>query len=86
MTRLRGECEAHANGACAAFVADAARAERFKEGWATMLASYDKSSRVFPTACGVAKVRGVCPAGRERKFSTYPQALAWFLAATGYRR
>ena len=86
MARLRGECEAHGNGACAAFVADAARAGRFKEAWATMLASYDKSSQVFPAACGVAKVHGECPAGRERKFSSYPQALAWFLADTGYKR
>lgn len=85
MGKLRGDCEQHANGACAAFVADAARAGRFKEAWATMLASYDKSSQVFPTSCDVAEVQGACPDGRAHKFSSYPQALARFLADTGYR-
>jgi hypothetical protein len=86
MDKLRGECEQHGNGACAAYVADAARAGRFKEAWAVMLASYDRTSQVFPASCGVAEVQGSCPKGRERKFSNYPEALAWFLADTGYKR
>jgi hypothetical protein len=85
MTKMRGECEQHANSACAAYVADAARAGRFKEAWAVMLASYDRTSQVFPASCGVAEVQGSCPDGHEHKFPSYPEALAWFLAATGYK-
>jgi hypothetical protein len=86
MARLRGECEQHGNGACAAYLADAARAGRFKEAWAVMLASYDRSSQWFPTSCDVPQVRESCPAGHEHKFSSYPQALAWFLVDQGYKR
>jgi len=86
MARLRGECEQHGNGACAAYVADAARAGRFKEAWAVTLASYDRSSQWFPTSCDVPLVQESCPAGHEHKFSSYPQALAWFLADKRYTR
>jgi hypothetical protein len=86
IARLRGECEQHDNGACAAYLADAARAGKFKEAWAVMLTSYDRSSQWFPTSCDVAQVRGACPGGHEHKFTSYPEALARFLADKGYKR
>jgi hypothetical protein len=85
MARLRGECEQHGNGACAAFVADAVRAGKFKEAWGVMLASYDKTSQAFPISCDVAQVQGSCPDAHAHKFLSYPEALAWFLAGTGYK-
>jgi len=80
------------NGACAAYVADAARLGRAQEAWSFMLAHYDQSNggggdlnlSFLPTKCFVPLVRYECPAGKEHTFATYPEALRWFLGENGY--
>lgn len=73
------------NGACAAYVAAAARLGRFTTAMkeAEALAATGKDI-VLPTSCRVAEVNGLCPAGMERKFFTFGDALRWFLRDAGY--
>jgi hypothetical protein len=87
MRKAQAECaKDHANGACAGFVADAARLGRTPQAWRFMLANYDrKSDWILPTACAVPVPAGRdCPARQTVKFATFPQALRWFLGDTGY--
>jgi hypothetical protein len=73
------------NGACALYVAEAARIGQFDPAWAYMLAHYDKTDRWdWPTRCTVPRVADACPKGREIVFKTYPEALRNFLAEHGY--
>lgn len=77
-------CLERSNGACAAYVASAARAGRLDAAWSGMLDAYDQASDwTLPTACRV-RTSGSCPAGAEMRFSTYPEALQWFLGEHGY--
>lgn len=77
-------CLERSNGACAAYVASAARAGRLDGAWAEMLGAYDQASDwTLPTACRV-RTSGSCPAGAEMTFSTFPEALQWFLGEQGY--
>jgi hypothetical protein len=72
MEKTKPECAKHQNGACAAYVADAARIGQFDEAWSFMLANYDqKSEWTYPTRT-------------EVKPKDYPQALRWFLEDNGY--
>ena len=80
----RKACLERSNGACAAYVASAARAGRLDTAWAEMLGAYDQASDwILPKACRV-RTAGACPAGAEMTFSTYPEALQWFLGEHGY--
>ncbi|HEY4126230.1 MAG TPA: hypothetical protein VGM36_16515 [Rhizomicrobium sp.] len=84
MEKARSECAKHQNGACAAFVADAARIGQYDEAWKFMLANYDKaSSWTYPTRCDGKMVESQCK-GREIKPADYPQSLQWFLQDNGY--
>lgn len=77
-------CLERSNGACATYVASAARAGRLDGAWAEMLGAYDQASDwTLPTACRV-RTSGSCPAGAEMTFSTFPEALQWFLGEQGY--
>jgi hypothetical protein len=79
-------CLERSNGACAAYVASAARAGRLEAAWAEMLDAYDQASDwTLPTACRI-RTSGSCPTGAEMTFSTYPEALQWFLGEQGYTR
>lgn len=79
-------CLERSNGACAAYVASAARAGRLDGAWAEMLDAYDQASDwTLPTACRV-RTSGSCPVGAEMTFSTFPEALQWFLGEHGYTR
>jgi len=81
------DCQKHQNGACAAYVADAARLGRFDDGWTTMLKNYNKSDTwELPADCDVESKNGDCPKGHEHKFDNYPDALRAFLARNGYIR
>lgn len=80
----RTACMESSNGACAAYVATAARTGRLDAAWAEMLNAYDQMSDwQLPTACRV-RTSASCPAGAEMTFSTFPEALQWFLGEHGY--
>lgn len=82
---MRGDCGKHNNGACAAYVAVAARLGRVDEAWRFMLKNYDRQKTwALPTACRRPKGKGDCPKDAEVTFATYPEALRWFLGEHGY--
>jgi hypothetical protein len=87
MRRARTEClNTGGRGACAAYVADAARAGRFATAWKEMLASYDRNSDWgLPDNCEQPEWRNGdrCKKGKTR-FKGYPDALMHFLKRTGY--
>lgn len=86
MARLAPICLSKApgrNGACAAYVADAARARRFKAAWAAMLKHYEHDQEWWQP-CSVpmtALTDGRCP---KASLKTFPDALRAFLMRTGY--
>lgn len=74
MARLEPRClstETYRNGACAAYVADAARAGRFKAACAKMLAHYERD-------------RDLWQPGKGARFKTFPASLYAFLIRAGY--
>ena len=74
MARLEPFCvskESDRNGACAAYVADAARAGRFRSAWATMLAHYERG-------------RDLWQPGKGPHFASFPASLRAFLIRAGY--
>ena len=84
MEKAKAECAKHANGACAAYVAEAARIGEFDLGWAFMLANYDpKSDWDYPGRCDGKVVDYVCK-GTTIKSKNYPESLHWFLEDNGY--
>ena len=84
MTRRAATClsrQSERNGACAAYVADAARAGRFAAAWTAMLGHYQRADGSVRHCRGAFVPRPKpCPGG-ERPF---PEALREFLVATGY--
>ena len=73
------------NGACAVYVASAARLGRFDQAWSEMLRSYDRnSSWPLPGDCRVALVDYQCPEGQRTEYADYPEALRAFLVQQGY--
>ena len=75
--------EEHANGACAAYVATAARVGRLDQAWAEMLQAYHRDADwPFPVECRVTAAEGQCPEGQ--RIETYPDALRQFLIDHGY--
>ena len=84
LPEMRKACGERANGACAAYVATAARVGQLDQAWAYMLRSYDQTSDwTYPSACRV-RTADQCPAEAEYKFETFPEALQWFLGEAGY--
>ncbi|WP_106639100.1 hypothetical protein [Allosphingosinicella vermicomposti] len=82
--RCRPDGESPRNGACAAFVASAARIGRFDEAWAQMLRSYENDAEWdLPTGCRVS-TKGECPEDQLIEYSSYPEALRAFLIERGY--
>lgn len=80
----RKACAEQSNGACAGYVALAARSGQLDEAWAFMLRSYDQQADwTYPTACRV-RTAAACPAGAEQAFATFPESLQWFLGERGY--
>lgn len=74
------------NGACASYVAAAARIGQFDAAWAVMLRAYDRTSDwELPTGCRVAlNAEGECPAAATIRYANFPDALRAFLVRQGY--
>lgn len=75
------------NGACAAYVAAAARVGKFDAAWADMLVAYDQkgdSPVWLPTGCRVATDGAECPEAETIRYATFPEALRAFLIRQGY--
>lgn len=89
MNQARPNCvqqEGERNGACAGYVASAARIGEFDAAWAVMLRSWDRNSDwELPTGCRVAlNASGECPPDAVIRYATYPDALRAFLVEQGY--
>lgn len=64
------------NGACAGYVADAARLGQFTSAWRVAMANYNPKDRdTLPAVCSTL-AKGECP--------NFPSALLWFLNDKGY--
>lgn len=74
------------NGACAAYVANAARAGRFAAGWAAMLKHHERGGDLWePCDVPASQWQGHgCPAGRATHFADFPASLRAFLKRAGY--
>lgn len=89
MNRLAPICQSqtrYRNGACAAFVADAARAGRFKVAWNAMLKHYEHDSDLWEP-CDVSPSVWTdhrCPEGHITRFKNFPDSLRAFLNRVGY--
>lgn len=89
MNSARPNCmrrDGERNGACAGYVAAAARAGQFDAAWAVMLRHYDRASGWdLPTGCRVPLGRGGgCPTRAVIRYTNYPAALRAFLVQQGY--
>ncbi len=71
------------NGACAAYAAAMARLGQGDAGIA-IAARHAEDSGWLPDDCLVDPVDDVCPAGQERQFTGFEDALRWFLQKHGY--
>lgn len=82
----RGACfsGAERNGACAGYVAAAARIGAFARAWREMVKAHDPLG-AWPEGCRVARGEDEeCPPSAVIRYRTYPQALRAFLASHGY--
>ena len=86
MAKAETYCKQHANGACAAYVADAARLGLFRRAWPIMLANWDQTTNwEWPVHCRVqAPPGGDCPQADQQSFTNMPDALQAFLVDNGY--
>ena len=89
MNRARRYClqrEGERNGACAGYVASAARAGQFDAAWRVMLGAYDRNSGwELPDGCRVrVGPRRECPPASVISYTNYPDALRAFLVRQGY--
>lgn len=72
------------NGACAGYVAAAARVGFFRDAWAEMLNAYDADfDWALPPGCQVS-TDVPCPESQQIQYDSYPEALYHFLIDTGY--
>ena len=83
MAQLEPMCRAGENGACAAYVASAARASSMSPAWSVMLQSYTNSDWSLPTGCLI-KTDDACPESMQVQFASYPEALQHFLGERGF--
>ncbi len=86
MARARADClqggtDVERNGACAGYVADAARVGRFAQAWREMLGAYDHDSAWGLTECHEWRDAKCL---RQTRYRDYPSALAAFLRRNGY--
>ena len=74
------------NGACAGYVASAARLGRFDEAWTEMQRAHDRNSDWgLEYGCRVALAPSrLCPEGQKILHASYPDALRAFLVDQGY--
>ncbi|NIJ21458.1 hypothetical protein FHS95_003161 [Sphingomonas naasensis] len=69
------------NGACAAWIADAARIGAFDAAWEEMLRHYDRKGALWQ---GCAVTVYPCPPGHGSAYRSFPESLRAFLRRTGY--
>ena len=90
MEDARSECTTRgagneANGACAAYVASAARLGRFDEAWRVMLGAYDRNADwPYVGECRVPLVGNECPGNDFVEYDNFPDALRHLLVSAGY--
>lgn len=93
MVKLRPLCfaggDSDRNGACAAYVADAARTGRLTAGWREMLAHYDRHPQWLELwqHCDVPpaqRPQGACPDAHSTHYRSFPESLRAFLVETKY--
>ncbi|WP_341209353.1 hypothetical protein [uncultured Sphingomonas sp.] len=74
------------NGACATYVADAARAGRLAAAWSAMLKHYEPGEDLWePCDVPVSQWKDhQCPAGHVTHFADFPASLRAFLKRAGY--
>jgi hypothetical protein len=87
MNEAREDCltgQGERNGACAAYVAAAARAGGFDRAWREMLRVYERGADwIYPTGCRVTPRPGGCPEDQIVRRG-FPAALRLFLRRNGY--
>lgn len=83
---LGEEGDGSRNGACAAYVASAARLGRFESAWAEMLRAHDRESEWlhWGSGCKVVPSFSGCPSDQITGYKTFPEALRQFLIEHGY--
>ncbi|MEP9358854.1 hypothetical protein [Sphingomonas sp. KR3-1] len=90
MARLAPIClssRRYRNGACAAYVADAARVGQFDKAWAKMLRHWERAENDLWQSCSVPRSAWAgdnCPPASSSHYRTFPESLRAFLRATGY--
>jgi hypothetical protein len=72
------------NGACAAYVAEAALAGDHAAAWARVQGLYKREKPILPDGCRVEAGPNDCPKADVITFTTFPAALTWFLWRYGY--
>lgn len=88
MARTRAACGQHQNGACAAFVASAARVGQGEDALQFAAVNFDPTATTgwLPTRCTTQRIDGACPTGGEEQPAGFIEALDWFLQDHGYTR
>lgn len=92
MARLRPVCLSNTryrNGACAAYVAEAARIGQFRIAWNEMLRHWERAENNLWQSCDVppsAWTDRRCSPGKGSNYRTFPESLHAFLMRTGYIR
>lgn len=77
--------ESAPNGACAGYVAAAARLGVFDHAWSEMLQAYDRSSDWgLENQCRLSAQSEVCPPTQSERHTSFPEALRAFLIDAGY--
>jgi hypothetical protein len=77
LPNFRQGCANHDNGACAAYVATAARLGRREDAWRFMLDHYNRKSDWGLEDCALRDGKGNCLA--DIRYKSYPDSLAAFL-------
>lgn len=86
MRRWRAGCHLHdrdTDNACAAYMADAARAGQLTRRWRDMLMQRHSGGDLWQDCTGP-YVHGECPPGATTHYRSFPESLRAFLVATGY--
>lgn len=86
MVQSRVDCGRRNNGACAAYVASAARVGEAASALDFASTMFDSAATegLLPTRCVARASDGSCPTGSEEQPAGFIQALDWFLQDHGY--
>lgn len=89
MARLAPICfsrQRYRNGACAAYVADAARAGQFSSAWTKMVKHYERKGDLWQGCkLSIAELQSrPCPQQYVIRYQTFPESLRAFLTQTKY--